>query len=70
MPGVIEQKHLDAARAKGACEVAYTVGQPLEALTPADAAWFEKHCPELALEIELAQGHTLYQIAIHAELPE
>ena len=61
--GVIEQRHIDAAKRAGACSAAYIAGDPFSCVTWSDAVWFEDELPQMAAEIFAAEGLPVWALA-------
>ena len=62
--GVIEQRHVDAAMAAGACAVeTIAVGADIWTVPQSDLIWFEDMCPKLAAEASSASGVPLWAMS-------
>ncbi len=61
---LIEQRHLDAAAQRGACDLdGLRAGMPVENLSQAQAIWVHENVPEIAKEAEERTGLQLWALS-------
>ena len=66
----VEQRHIDAARAAGACKnglLGVTAGADVSSLTVKQLEWFSRFVPRLAREAEKEAGVPLWCMSCHGD---